>query len=707
MAAKKKKPEARTAGATTAPLTVKLVAVGHGDAAIVHWRAPGFDPVTVVIDGGDETSDREALRLALAELEVGRIDLMVLSHTDADHVDGLLEYAKGLRHSPVPVSEYWGPCLPAFRRHEWLFDKRIKRGLDQAQALESELQAKDAKIIYPVEGHLWRTQANDFRIRVLSPPARVLDRLLTRQNSVDLFLQRPMPLGWLIQPDPDDDDDRPTWASEGLAKGFLNASEIGPIPAIRRPRPRAELVAGRDEPDFFGNEVLNDTSIVLLIEADIGLVTRRLLFTGDLENFFYLMHKYPLGLHCDVVKAPHHGSWSFVEKEDRALAEVWQWLRGRAVLVSANGKHNLPRTAFREAATRSGATLFCTCRRTHEYVVGAPPEGSCHAAFGCGRQQQQSVTLSIDGAAIVSDGVACASGLRDGVTPIVQMREQLIEPSAALQRFTDRELEDHVHWVAKELRKLHDERAEAGLVAEDAISATHLESLAAEGRLYAARFNIGLILDRAAYRGRIWVSPPNRHEARAAYIAPNDEEMATIRGVVDRLFLIQLAMPKGWAGAASVNEMLGAADTTGLARAVWAHTGFPADMFHDAIWPAVRKHIKKSGRSFFADTFQRGGAYGPDEAQHRIVCARGANQAVVRAAIERGLPDELISSRGKEPALLPDALGCRLLVTEHGKYRDFTAENCGQVMRYGADRNRAIAALLEHFVPASLQHVPA
>src|SRR5207237_6804131 len=65
---------------------VRLIAVGAGDAALVRQGVH-----TMLIDGGP---DPALLLKGLAAQGVRRIDLLVISHPHADHVDGLVPVAE-------------------------------------------------------------------------------------------------------------------------------------------------------------------------------------------------------------------------------------------------------------------------------------------------------------------------------------------------------------------------------------------------------------------------------------------------------------------------------------------------------------------------------------------------------------------------------------------------------------------------------------
>ena len=68
-------------------VSVQFLDVGQGDAVLV--RSP--EGKTMLVDGGRST---ERIREQLAAQGVGKIDLMVASHADADHIAGLVEAAK-------------------------------------------------------------------------------------------------------------------------------------------------------------------------------------------------------------------------------------------------------------------------------------------------------------------------------------------------------------------------------------------------------------------------------------------------------------------------------------------------------------------------------------------------------------------------------------------------------------------------------------
>lgn len=53
--------------------------------------------------------------------------------------------------------------------------------------------------------------------------------------------------------------------------------------------------SARLEPEFFGDPVFNDTSLVVWMELPTGARRHRLLLPGDQENWTYLYARHPVG----------------------------------------------------------------------------------------------------------------------------------------------------------------------------------------------------------------------------------------------------------------------------------------------------------------------------------------------------------------------------------------------------------------------------
>lgn len=86
----------------------------HGDCAVVTFDDGGH-PACIVVDGGDDARSAEALARNLETQNVQAIDLLVGTHIDQDHINGLKLFAKAQLKCKeagkpyVAIREFWGP----------------------------------------------------------------------------------------------------------------------------------------------------------------------------------------------------------------------------------------------------------------------------------------------------------------------------------------------------------------------------------------------------------------------------------------------------------------------------------------------------------------------------------------------------------------------------------------------------------------------
>lgn len=170
------------------------------------------------------------------------------------------------------------------------------------------------------------------------------------------------------------------------------------------------MASGSQEPQFLGNAVLNDTSVVIVVDVLLdGKHRRRILLSGDQENS-NIAAKHPAGLGVDVLKTPHHGGRLYLDDKREAMEQVYLWLRPRIAIVSARGVHSLPRLAFREIARAVGTTLSFTNERAREEIFSdlPRPDTSCFKTFACGSSEQRAqTTLSLTSTRESVNAAAC------------------------------------------------------------------------------------------------------------------------------------------------------------------------------------------------------------------------------------------------------------------------------------------------------------
>ncbi|AZV06404.1 hypothetical protein ELK40_15130 [Enterobacter sp. N18-03635] len=423
----------------------------------------------LLYDGGPSLSPELVKHLKGHPRDVGApsLDIVVLSHVDYDHRAGLHTL---LKNTNITIGEMWLPCLPAFQRLTTLFPARVQQGILQALKLQEEAQKRSIPVVYPLEDHVFRAGKHSaLSVTVISPARRLMRELYRASaNRLQMLLTHdPLPLEWLIRSEPDEEEDN-DFEQTAL---FTTRSLLTPaeLPASRVPLtlPQVifdEIVAFQrkyNDPNFFGNPVLNDTSLILVIDAVLDRShRRRIVLTGDQENWSWISSEHPMGLSADVMKAPHHGGKIYLSDKGDGISDVsqfWIWTHPRIVTVSANGRYNLPHNQFRDALRMTGATLVCPNKRQKEWIFSdtdtVVPK-SCAEYYNCSKKQHPVLVLSLSAKSENLSAAACLSGNgHRGPSPIVVMQQKLIEPDESFVRWTQTEVRKNAEWLKEILVK--------------------------------------------------------------------------------------------------------------------------------------------------------------------------------------------------------------------------------------------------------------
>ncbi|WP_207285975.1 hypothetical protein [Pseudomonas sp. FW300-N2A2] len=475
---------------TAAPDEVRMRSfnVGHGDCTLVEVVAEDRVVFRCLLDAGMALPPALITHLKNTPRTDRKpdIDVLVLSHVDADHQGGIPE----LLASGISIGEYLGPCLPTFKRLKWLFAPRVSEAVSRALAVEEQLKSQHIPISYPLEGFKTRYANGRIVLSIISPAAKLMKSLTlaSAANLSALLRRRPLPLQWLLEAEEEQGSDE----QQNLANLFNGGVVLSPedfeehLPSLDLPHREAltqaaEATQSEFEPEFFGNSILNDTSLVVVLDVTLdGHHRKRLVFPGDQENWTYIAAQHPAGLGIDVLKAPHHGGRVYLNDHCENFHTLYAWLRPKTVVVSANGRHHLPRTGFRDALRAVGGSLLCPNVRTFEPLsAGAmlhPEEKSCFAAMGCTPSQKPFVAITLTAKAESADVPACVQGTGlSGLAPIVVLRQEVTVPSEGLLRYTYGELDRHARWIKHQLKRRRKEFAEcmAGTVEAYDVTAEH------------------------------------------------------------------------------------------------------------------------------------------------------------------------------------------------------------------------------------------
>jgi beta-lactamase superfamily II metal-dependent hydrolase len=313
-----------------------------GDSLLLHYGSEQ-EPRLIVIDGGPGDVYHPHLRPRLDQIKEAhgleeqplRIDVLMVSHVDDDHINGILELTSELRSAtdeerPLPyrVLSLWHNS----------FDELLKTKPEQLEAeasfgtaaLSGEEEVADdeeldaAKVLASIpQGHQLRTDAKFLKWPINKEFGTELvmatdkPEVVTLHKTLKLTVAGPMNRELKKLQNAHDE-----WLKDLAAKKKKKSGS-----------PVAALAAYTDV------SVPNLSSIVLLAEVE----GKRMLLTGDARGDKILEGLGLAGLldeagklHVDLLKGPHHGSARNVEQEffERVTADHY--------VFSGDGQHGNP-----------------------------------------------------------------------------------------------------------------------------------------------------------------------------------------------------------------------------------------------------------------------------------------------------------------------------------------------------------------------------
>jgi beta-lactamase superfamily II metal-dependent hydrolase len=331
---------------------IDMLPGGNGDALWIEYGASEHTH-RVLVDGGTRSSWKSGLHARVAALppEKRTFELMIVTHIDADHIDGALEllqddelgarvdeiWFNGWRHLPDTKLEELGPITG-----ERLTNTIISHSIPWNTAFDGHAVAVRDDRPPPVR-HL----PGGLSLTVLSPTA------LQLSNLKPVWLQVVQAAGL------DPDEPRKPTEPDASAEASLEAlgSTIPDVDAL------LDLPFKQDTAEP------NGSSIVVLIEYG----GRSALLTGDCFPSVVLASLQRLSrspeddrLHVDAVKVPHHGSRSNVS------FDLLKALQSPRLLFSSNGsrtQHPHPESVARAlASAKSAVELTFNYRTTYNEI---------------------------------------------------------------------------------------------------------------------------------------------------------------------------------------------------------------------------------------------------------------------------------------------------------------------------------------------------
>jgi beta-lactamase superfamily II metal-dependent hydrolase len=283
-------------------LKVSFLNIGeHGDCSVIIFDEKDRK-ACIVIDGGEFTKSATALETFLENENIRTIDLMIGTHIDQDHINGLYRFVMEQREKEredkpsIGINEYWGPLPSAVyinnvqptevsdprvskepRESADSWHDYVAKSIGQNNDLYSELAKMKVPIKHPALNNLPVNPFENISLEILGPDTQI-----------------------------------PADTIKGAKSGFT-VRKSGGMKIKSLDDLKAALAVNRKELAIAANRNANNQSIVVKLTPNAGGDSDwSFLFTGDAEHEAWEeMTDNPdisKKLASKVLKIPHHGS---------------------------------------------------------------------------------------------------------------------------------------------------------------------------------------------------------------------------------------------------------------------------------------------------------------------------------------------------------------------------------------------------------------
>ncbi len=275
--------------------TLEALKARHGDCLLLHWGDPD-QPHLALIDGGPDRTYRQSLKPRLEQLAGGgdlAIELVMLSHIDDDHINGLIDLGNDIKAGQLAA------------RIKLLWFNSLEGLLDGPLPVQDETAAlASMRGVFDGGSHPW----DSWTEKVLASVGQGQD-LDAIAGDLGLDTAMNWPYDRLVMrgvAPPGADIDGLTLVPVAPAKAAIEALRK----VWKEKRRDVATAAYRDRSPY------NLSSIVAIAEH----AGKSMLLTGDALGSDIIEGLDELGrldggrAHFDLLKLPHHGSQNNVEK---------------------------------------------------------------------------------------------------------------------------------------------------------------------------------------------------------------------------------------------------------------------------------------------------------------------------------------------------------------------------------------------------------
>lgn len=284
----------------------------NGDCILIKTFDSNNDEYIILVDGGTASTFEYSLKNELKTL--ARIDLLILTHIDSDHIGGLMKLFNNSLVDKLEISEIWV-------NHPELIDVRSGGliGFDQANKFKDViLRKKKDVIIKEISTSERSIKRDNILFTILSPTQEILDLLY---ENWEYNISKPIT--------------KTNISLEAIPNttNIIALEEAAKIPF--NPKPIKKDIANASSIAFI--LYCPDKTLLLLGDSRSEIIEKELITLGyNSEN----------SLVCDYVKISHHGSKN---NTSRSLLEL---LSTTNYIISTNGGSKINKHPSREVIGR-------------------------------------------------------------------------------------------------------------------------------------------------------------------------------------------------------------------------------------------------------------------------------------------------------------------------------------------------------------------
>jgi len=313
--------------------SLEALQAADGDCLLLHYQTEGSRPVHVLIDGGSKGIYQSVLKPRLDKLAVAQqlnLRAVIVSHIDADHITGIVDFFKDMKETgdnneelPYRIQSLWHNSF-----------QKLHHGKTATVASAAVVSASTSGALVP-------GLSDDVVAVVASVPQGNQVRNYATQLGVPINKEF---CGNLVCAA---EDQMPVIkVADGLTFSILGPStkELDDLEEAWNKAKSKSADPTAQAADYLNRTVPNLSSIVILAEvANAARPTPyRMLLTGDAgcDVIWEAIQRYRLvkdnHFHVDLLKASHHGSRHSVDQDflEKVTADSY--------VFSGNGKHDNP-----------------------------------------------------------------------------------------------------------------------------------------------------------------------------------------------------------------------------------------------------------------------------------------------------------------------------------------------------------------------------